>query len=329
MKFGLKIAAFLVLLPTALFGQPGVRMSADFLPLEVGNRWVYDVFNEGGQKLGALDFTIQDYRIVGGRSFYLVTSFPFSAEDAKAVKLIRYNRAERQYMKIIDNEESPLFLADGAKTEVLQADESGLPQKFVLKMDLMDLTFQRGRGIIEARLHSGNEVQIVKLANVQVGERQAAQATAQGAPNLPKPAAPPTPQQKAKSLEDNVAKISDQNPVLDVLATDVPGGTKFVFSVVNTSDKLLPFTFRSSQTYDFQVLDASTGQEVWRWSRRMFFSQVIRQEAIRGSRNWVFEVTWNHRDNDVNVVDPGQYKVIASLATQPPIESDPVSFEVK
>ena len=23
-------------------------MSADFLPLEVGNRWVYDVFNEAG-----------------------------------------------------------------------------------------------------------------------------------------------------------------------------------------------------------------------------------------------------------------------------------------
>jgi len=329
MKFALKIAAVFIFLPIPLFGQPGVRMSADFLPLEVGNRWVYDVFNEGGQKVGALDFAIQDYRIVSGRSFYTVTSFPFAAEEAKTVKLIRYNREERQYMKIIDKEESPLFLADGAKAEVLQADESGLPQKFVLKMDLMDLTFQRGMGIIEARLHGGNAVQVLKLANVHIGERQAAQAATQGAPALPQPAAPPTPEQKVKALEDNVAKISQENPVLDVQATDVPGGTKFVFTVVNTSDKLLPFTFKSSQTYDFQVLDASTGQEVWRWSRRMFFSQVIRQEAVRGTRNWVFEVTWNHRDNDVNPVEPGQYKVIAILATQPPMESDPVSFEVK
>src|SRR6476646_4769511 len=98
MKFALKIAAVFIFLPIPLFGQPGVRMSADFLPLAVGNRWVYDVFTDGGQKVGALDFAIQDYRIVSGRSFYTVTSFPFAAEDAKTVKLIRYNREERQYM---------------------------------------------------------------------------------------------------------------------------------------------------------------------------------------------------------------------------------------
>jgi len=103
-----------------------------------------------------------------------------------------------------------------------------------------------------------------------------------------------------------------------------------VFTVINTSDKLLPFNFKSGQTYDFEVVDSSTGQEVWRWSRRMIFSsQVVRQESIRGNRNWVFEVTWNHRDNDLNVVTPGKYKVVASLATQPPIESDPVTFEVQ
>ena len=51
-KIGLALA--FVLLPASLLAQPGVRMSADFLPLEVGNRWVYDVFNEGGQKIGAV-----------------------------------------------------------------------------------------------------------------------------------------------------------------------------------------------------------------------------------------------------------------------------------
>jgi hypothetical protein len=329
MKMFSKAAFILLLLPSALAAQPGVRMSADFLPLSVGNRWVYDVFNEGGQKVGSLDFAIQEYRIVSGRSFYLVTNFPFVADDAGATKLIRYNREERQYMRMVNNEESPLFLADGAKAEVIQADESGLPQKFVLKMDLLDVTFQRGLGIIEARIHAGKDVQIAKLASVNVGERQAAQAAAQGAPPLPQPTAPATPEQKTKALADNVAKVSEENPALDVQATDVSGGTKFVFTVVNTSEKLLPMTFKSGQTYDFEVTDASTGQEVWRWSRRMFFTQVIRQEAIRGNRNWVFEVTWNHRDNDLNPVMPGMYKVTARLATQPPIESDPVIFEVK
>jgi hypothetical protein len=329
MKWALKLSILILVVPSALFAQPGVRMSADFLPLEVGNRWVYDVFNEGGQKVGAIDFAIQDRRIVDGRSFYAVSNFPFVADGSDAVKLIRYNREDREYVKITDNREDPLFLADGAKVDVLQADASGLPQKFALKMDLMDLTFQRGMGIIEARLHAGNAVQVVKLASVHVGERQAEQAAAQGAPALPQPAAPSTPAQKIKSLADNVAKPSEENPALDVQVTEESGGTKFVFTILNTSEKLLPFNFKSSQTYDFQVLDASTGQEIWRWSRRMFFSQVVRQEAIRGSRNWVFEVTWNHRDNDLNVVPPGQYKVIGILATQPPMEADPVSFDIK
>src|SRR2546427_11941899 len=46
-----KICILFLLLPASLFAQPGVRMSADFLPLEVGNRWVYDLLNENGQKL--------------------------------------------------------------------------------------------------------------------------------------------------------------------------------------------------------------------------------------------------------------------------------------
>src|SRR5438445_13007805 len=123
--------AVLLLIPAVLFAQPGVRMSADFLPLEVGNRWVYDVSDESGQKVGTLDFAVQEYRIVGGRSFYLVTSFPFVTGDSPT-KLIRYDREERQYVRMLDNEASPLFLADGTKAEVLQADESGFHHKCVL-----------------------------------------------------------------------------------------------------------------------------------------------------------------------------------------------------
>jgi hypothetical protein len=126
-----------------------------------------------------------------------------------------------------------------------------------------------------------------------------------------------------------VAKPSDETVALDVQVSDVPGGTKFLLTVINTTDKLVPFSFRSGQTYDFAVVDASTGQEVWRWSRRMFFTQVIRQEALRPNRNWTFEVTWNHRDNDLNNVASGKYKVVGSLAVQPAMESEPVAFEVK
>ena len=317
--------AVLLLIPTSLFAQGGVKMSADFLPLEVGNRWVYDVFSEGGQKIGNLEFAVQEYRIVGGKSFYLLTQFPF-AESGSVIKLVRYDRQQRQYVRIADNEEGPLFLADGTRVEVLQADESGLPAKFVLSGDLVDLTFQRGMGIIEARMHAGKEVQIAKLTNLHTGERKAAEAAAQGAPAIPQPR---TPEQKTKTLADRVVQPSDETIALDVQVSDVPGGTKFLLTVINSTDKLVPFAFRSGQTYDFAIVDASTGQEVWRWSRRMFFTQVIRQEALRPNRNWSFEITWNRRDNDLNVISPGRYKVTGSLATQPPMESESVAFEIK
>ena len=325
MKLILKLALLLMLMPASLLAQPGVKMSADFLPLEVGNRWVYDVFNEGGQKTGSVEFAVQEYRIVGGRSFYSLTQFPF-AQDGGLIKLVRYDRQERQYMRMADNEEGPLFLADGTRVEVLQADESGLPVKFALRGDLVDLTFQRGMGIIEARMHAGKDVQIAKLTSVHTGERKAAEAAAQGAPALPQPK---TQEQKTKALVENVARPSDETVALDVQTTDVPGGTKFLLTVINTTDKLVPFSFRSGQTYDFVVLDVSTGQEVWRWSRRMFFTQVLRQEAIRPNRNWTFEITWNHRDNDLNIVTPGKYKVVGSLAAQPPMESEPATFEIR
>jgi hypothetical protein len=61
----------------------------------------------------------------------------------------------------------------------------------------------------------------------------------------------------------------------------------------------------------------------------MYFSQVVRQEALRPSRNLTFEVVWNHRDNDLNVVTPGKYTVIASIPVEPVLESAPASFEVK
>ena len=46
-------------------------------------------------------------------------------------------------------------------------------------------------------------------------------------------------------------------------------------------------------------------------------------------KNWTFEATWNNRDNDLNPVEPGKYAVVGIVATQPPIESNSVTFEIK
>jgi len=321
------LALLMLWLPASIAAQ-GVRMSADFLPLEVGNRWIYELQNEDGRKIGDLDFSVQEYTIIGGRSFYVLTRFPFVVEGGGLTKLVRYDRQERQYLRMENSEEFPLFLSDGASAEVLQTDQSGLTQKFILKTDLTEITFQRGLGIVEARIHGPNGLQVAKMVSAKVGEKQTAgeiQAAVPGA-TVPEPKPPAS---RARSLADSVAAISDENPVLDIQVSAAPEGHKFVLTVINTADKLLPFRFNSSQTYDFAVIDTITGQEVWRWSRRMFFTQVIRQDSIRPSKNWKFEVVWNGRDNDLNKVEPGKYQVVAYVATQPPIESQPVAFEIK
>ena len=170
-------------------------------------------------------------------------------------------------------------------------------------------------------------MQIAKLSAMRAGELTKAQQPAvQSGPVVPE-TKPPEP--RARQPVDNVAKITADNPVLDVQVVAVSGGHKFVLTVLNTSGKLLPFGFTSGQTYDFAVVDADTGQEVWRWSQRMFFTQVVRHEAIRPNKSWTFEVTWNHLDSNLNPVEPGKYKVVGVVATQPQIESDPAVFEIK
>jgi hypothetical protein len=103
---------------------------------------------------------------------------------------------------------------------------------------------------------------------------------------------------------------------------------RFVLTVRNTSEQLLPFDFTTSQSFDFVVVDPLHGQEVWRWSRRRFFSEVIRSEAIRPGGEWTFDGEWNHRDSALNEVEAGDYEVFGVLTAEDPIESEPIEFHV-
>jgi hypothetical protein len=300
-------------------------MSADFLPLEVGNRWVYDVLNEDGVKIGQTDFSVQERTIISGRSFYIITRFPFVSDGGDMIKMIRYDRQERQFTGMINDEESPLFF-DGVVSQILQTDDSGLPLKFVLNTDTASVTFQRGVGIVEARVFGADGTRIAKIASVRLGERRAPEVAAAGVPVAPPPKPPG---EKIRESAENVTTITEENPLLDVQVVAAPEGHKFILTVTNTSDKLLPFHFNSGQSYDFAIVDTQTGQEIWRWSRRMFFTQVIRSEALRPNREWKFEAVWNRRDSDLNPVPAGQYQLVGIVATRPPLESDPVTFEVR
>src|SRR5205823_12847330 len=128
-----------------------------------------------------------------------LSRFPFVLHSDTEIHLVRFDKSEKQFMRVLDDVEGALFLNDSATTEVVEADKTGLPLKFVMHTPTMDLTFQRGVGIIEARIQGANGLQIAKIASARVGEgvgaRPATATTASTRP--PGPDRPPTPAQQA------------------------------------------------------------------------------------------------------------------------------------
>ena len=316
MKSLRRLLLALLLFPVAGWAQ-GVRMSADFLPLEVGKRWTYDVTNDAGQKIGQLSFEVEEYTIVSGASFYVLSEFPFSPES-EPVRYVRYDRGERYFIRKGRTAEGPLFLDDGATTEVLEADSSGAPQKFVLRLDKMALTFQRGVGIVEAKMDRGGTTVTAKLTGAPVRL------------NVPPVAgpAPVAPTDKDRVVipppvvprrEAPVATVTSQNPRVEVAASPSPEGVQITIVVLNVSEKILPFRFSSGQTYDVVIHDAA-GKEIWKWSNGNFFTQVIRNESIRAGGKWQFEVNWNRKDNDDKPVPAGQYRLTGIVTSQPAVQ---------
>jgi hypothetical protein len=325
------LAFALLLFPLPGLAQ-GVRMSADFLPLEVGKSWTYNLTDPAGQTIGQISFEVEEYTIISGTSFYVFSEFPFSAETTEPVRLVRYDKDERSFVRKLRNDEGPLFLDDGAIAEVLESDASGSPQKFILRLDKMALTFQRGVGIVEAKFErSGAPVTAMLVSGradppARTGGRPAPVATSSASKDpviIPPPVTPPN------RRESVVATVTSQNPRIDVAVIPSAGGHKITMVVTNVSDRLLPFRFASGQTYDFVIYDGASSKEVWRWSNGNFFTQVNRSDSIRAMGKWQFEVTWNRRDNDDNPVPAGKYRVTAIITSLPAVHASPVSFEVQ
>jgi hypothetical protein len=308
-----------------------VKMTEDFLPLEAGNRWVYDLTTETGQKIGQLDFVVSERTIVSGRSVYKVSGFPMAGESGSPT-LIGYDRDSRQFIKMQNGQEIPLLTGDAESTQVLQSDSSGIPQKFSFRSESSTVVFQRGVGIVEARFATPDGIRIAKIVSSNIGRvNSSTPLSPPAAPALPAavasdPAAANNPERTAPA---NVTSVTADNPVLAISAESTANGFKFELLVVNKTDKLLPFKFNSSKSYDFVIEDPVTGLEVWRWSQSMMFSQSIRTDSIRGDSKWTFTENWNRRDNNYNPVPAGKYRVTGILTSQPPIESKPIEIEVR
>lgn len=73
--------------------------------------------------------------------------------------------------------------------------------------------------------------------------------------------------------------------------------------VRNLSEKGQSFELASSQTYDF-IAFKKGGDEIWRWSSGMMFTQVIGSVTIETKGSKVYKVSWSMAG-----IQPGTYTV--------------------
>lgn len=293
-------------------------MSPDFLPLDVGNRWEYEIVDPEGRTLDTFDMEVSTYTIVEGTSYYVFSSFPFVGTGDPVG--VRYDRDLRQYLRFDGELEGDLIPVSRVSVEVIETDANDLPLKARFDFGDIVMVLERSVGIVEGEFNGETGTQIVKLVSALIGNEAVVGEPEVRAPGPRIPTAEPT---------ENVGEVSDSSlsTQLDVVAED--DEHQFVFRVQNISERLLAFDFNSSQNFDFVVIDPRRGDEVWRWSESRIFSDVVRSEGLQAGLEWRFEAAWNHRDKERNEVIPGVYEVVATLVAESPIESEPIQIEVR
>ena len=86
---------------------------------------------------------------------------------------------------------------------------------------------------------------------------------------------------------------ADEGPLSPSLEVNVAdAGVQLTLHVTNTSSRPVEFTFPSSQRYDFIVRRAG-GEEVWRWSEGMMFTQAISRVTLAPDESWDMQAVWD------------------------------------
>jgi hypothetical protein len=240
---------------------------------------------------------------------------------------IRYEQGERQFVWFDGARFVDLFPAAGATAEILESDDQGVPFKARFGFDGLEIDLERGVGIVEARMGNPGAVRVARLTGARIG----GSVIGRGPDPAPESTSGPVragPDLVVAPSTEVPASPDEVEPVLSLEVEELADGHRFVLVVGNPSDRLMPFHFTSSQSFDFVVSDPGSGEEVWRWSSRKFFSEVIRSEAIRPRSMWTFQGEWNDRDAALDPVPPGTYTVVGILVGNDPLESMPVEFTV-
>lgn len=117
----------------------------------------------------------------------------------------------------------------------------------------------------------------------------------------PPESGPPANRQSAEAVQ----RVGDVSVTLTTTpAVAFPGGTFALTLVVrNLSEKKLEYRLPTGQTYEFKAF-VRHGEEVWRWSRGMYFIQKVNALVLEPGGSTVYKVAWN-----TGAEPPGLYTV--------------------
>lgn len=97
---------------------------------------------------------------------------------------------------------------------------------------------------------------------------------------------------------------------LDKLSYDQGEPVEMTLRLVNCASRPITRIFPNAQRYDFAA-KTPDGDEVWRWSSGMTFTEVQGKETYQPSEQLTFVEVWDQLDNEGQPVEPGQYELMA------------------
>ena len=324
--------------PASLSDDDAVRqdyfLSPDYLPLQLGNRWIYDREDSRFQRTTQVKVEIIARPILKWTTYYVFNQLPFvPGLEGEQNVVVRYDPDARRFLRLIaqdqDQEEIPLFPVGESADAILDQSpgDDGLPVanrlSYLTCPDCEDsgleMIFDRGLGIVEVGVFSDWGSESYRLKSALVNGRNF------GDPMQPEPEAEAEGEPERPRSE---VVISRADPVLSLEFQKKSQAVDLLLVVKNPTDYFLSFNFDSSQTYDFVIREKQTGFEVWRWSKGYFFTPVIRSHALLPQKEWKFKEVWNLKDNERNDIRLGSYEAVAILTSQIPRESSAVEIEL-
>jgi Intracellular proteinase inhibitor len=306
-----------------------------YFPLQVGNRWTYEVMINGKKRPKPVVVEINRMVIKNFRSYYLFNRFPFAPGPESETPFLRFDRKTQTFFQLVNEREVELYPGDGENRVEVKAGESpsGQVDLRILKAEFQaappspsqqamttpseEVVFKYGEGIISARRTTQFGVEEYTLLKAEKNEFPS---------TPPSPTKEPAPEESSPTPKEPPSPYASTGPVLSLEVNPERGRTKFILRVRNEKDKMIPLSFDNDQSFDFIITPETSDQPLWRWSVNHSFAKVKRSVGLRPGESLEYSGEWNGLDADHQPVPPGKYRVIAILTSKPEWRTAPAEF---